>query len=175
MCANWSAPFNYVWYKLPDLKNKFEFSDFLWLVVRWSWCRWWWWMWWWLWWVTDEWLIVLVAVVVVTLMSDWWQVKNLKKSKWPANDSKITGLTWTENQNFFLLSHRFHDWVTGYASHSICPDRGSMVSYATVPSWPTSARFDRVDQVLRFCLHGIELRTSRLTARRLNPSTKGAV
>ena len=28
MCANWSAPFNYVWYKLPDLKNKFEFSDF---------------------------------------------------------------------------------------------------------------------------------------------------
>ena len=39
-----------------------------------------------------------------------------------------------------ILSHHFHDWVTGYASHSLCSDWGSMVSYSTVPAWPTSAR-----------------------------------
>ena len=86
---------------------------------------------------------MVMVDVVVTLVSYWWVTdsagscgggdsdewlmtsqKNLKKSKWPANDSKITGLMWTENQNFFLLSHHFHDWVTGYASTLYMPMSG---------------------------------------------------
>ena len=61
--------------------------------------------------------------------------------KRPADDSDAGRRRNTKN--ITNLSHHFHDWMVEwlvYDLNTLCPAQGSMVSYATVPDWPTSAR-----------------------------------
>ena len=156
MRANWSAPLNYVSYKF--LKTSLKFS--VWLVVRW--------------WHhgaggggdSGE-----------LLMSDWcagscgggdsdeWMMTTVSQKTWtkrPADDSD-SGPAAARPKFCFLLSHHFHDWVTGYASHSQCTcqrfNGWSVHCLQQVQLLLASTGWPVPGILLRW----IELRTSRLT------------